>query len=119
LLSVTLNSWQRAPIEGIGLDAGIPNNSPLWRRRNKYPISTRAGGDNGGVFIAPPSHTMGLSLGLTAIMLCQHGHGRKESPNKSLQRSGGRWHLVCNGVVVMNKLPSISLGEPPGAELNR
>jgi hypothetical protein len=41
------------------------------------------------------------------------------SPNKSLLRSGGRWHLVCNEVAGMDKLPSISLSEPPGAELNR
>jgi hypothetical protein len=41
------------------------------------------------------------------------------SHNKSLLRSGGLWHLVCNEVAVMDKLPAISLGEPPGAELNR
>jgi len=39
--------------------------------------------------------------------------------NKSLQRSGGRCHLVCVAVVVLDKLPVISLGEPPGAELSR
>jgi hypothetical protein len=41
------------------------------------------------------------------------------SPNKSLLRSGGRWYLLCNEVVVMDKRPTISLGEPPGAELSR
>ena len=41
------------------------------------------------------------------------------SPNKSLLRSGGRCALVCKEVVVMDKLPTISLGEPPGAELSR
>jgi hypothetical protein len=40
-------------------------------------------------------------------------------PNKSLLRAGGRWHLECNEVVVMDKLPMTSLGEPPGAELSR
>jgi len=40
-------------------------------------------------------------------------------PNKSLQRSGGRCTLVCSTLVVMDKLPKISLGEPPGAELSR
>jgi hypothetical protein len=39
--------------------------------------------------------------------------------NKSLLRAGGRWHLVCKEVAVMDKLPMISRGEPPGAELNR
>jgi len=95
LASVTLNSWQRTPIDGMGLDAGIPNDSPLWRRRSKYPISTLAGGENGGVLIVPPNHTMGLSSGLTAVRLCQNRHYCNESPNKSLQRTGGRWYLVC------------------------
>lgn len=43
---------------------------------------------------------MGLSLGLTAVMLCQNRHGRKESPNKSLQRAGGRWYLACESLAV-------------------
>jgi hypothetical protein len=41
------------------------------------------------------------------------------SPNKSLQRSGGRWYLVCKSLAVIDKLPMISLGGPPGAELSR
>jgi hypothetical protein len=41
------------------------------------------------------------------------------TPNKSLLRAGGRWSLVCKEVVVMDKLPTISGGEPPGAELSR
>ena len=45
--------------------------------------------------------------------------GQYWSPNKSLLRSGGQWSLVCNEVVVMDKLPVIILGEPPGAELSR
>jgi hypothetical protein len=40
-------------------------------------------------------------------------------PNKSLQRSGGQWYLVCKSLAGMDKLPMISLGEPPGAELSR
>jgi hypothetical protein len=41
------------------------------------------------------------------------------TPNKSLLRTGGQWYLVCKEIVVMDKLPMISLGEPPGAELSR
>jgi hypothetical protein len=40
-------------------------------------------------------------------------------PNKSLLRSGGRWYLVCKSLAVIDKVPMISLGEPPGAELSR
>lgn len=94
LASATLNSWQRVPTDGIGLDAGIPKDSPLWTRRSRYPISTLASGEKGGVRIAPPSQTMGLSLGLTAAILCQNRHGCNESPNSALQRSGGKCPLV-------------------------
>jgi hypothetical protein len=41
------------------------------------------------------------------------------SPNKSLLRSGGQWYLVCKSLAVIDKLPLISLGEPPAAELSR
>jgi hypothetical protein len=44
---------------------------------------------------------------------------RATSPNKSLLRSGGRWYLVCKQLAVIDKLPMISLGEPPAAELSR
>jgi hypothetical protein len=44
---------------------------------------------------------------------------KRRPHNKSLLRTGGRLHSVCNEVVVMDKLHSISLGEPPGAELSR
>lgn len=53
------------------------------------------------------------------------GKRRKElklrllSPNKSLQRSSGRWYLVCNALAVIDKVPKISLGEPLAAELSR
>jgi hypothetical protein len=40
------------------------------------------------------------------------------TPLYSLQRSGGRWYLVCKSLAVIDKLPMISLGEPPGAELS-
>ena len=40
-------------------------------------------------------------------------------PNKSLLRSGGRWYLVCTALAVIDKVPMISLGEPPAAELSR
>jgi hypothetical protein len=42
-----------------------------------------------------------------------------ESHNKSLQRSGGQWYLVCKALAVFDKVPMISLSEPPGAELSR
>jgi hypothetical protein len=41
------------------------------------------------------------------------------SPNKSLQRSGGRWYLLCKSLAVIDKLPMISRGEPPAAVLSR
>ena len=41
------------------------------------------------------------------------------TPNKSLLRSGGRWYLVRKSLVVIDKVPMITLGEPPGAELSR
>lgn len=40
-------------------------------------------------------------------------------PNKSLLRVGGRWYLVCKLLAVVDKVPVLSLGEPPAAELNR
>jgi len=40
-------------------------------------------------------------------------------PNNSLQRAGGRWHLVCESLAVIDKVPVISLGEPRAAELIR
>jgi hypothetical protein len=40
-------------------------------------------------------------------------------PNKSLQRSGGRWYLECESPASIDKVPMINLGEPPGAELSR
>ena len=44
---------------------------------------------------------------------------RRMPPNKSLQRSGGQWHLVCKSLAIIDKVPMISLGEPPAAELSR
>ena len=46
-------------------------------------------------------------------------NGRRESPNKSLQRSGGQWYLVCKQLAVIDEVPTIILGEPPAAELSR
>jgi hypothetical protein len=39
--------------------------------------------------------------------------------NKSLLRTGGQWYLVCKSLAVIDKVPMISLGEPPDAELSR
>jgi hypothetical protein len=41
------------------------------------------------------------------------------SPNKSLQRAGGRWYLVCKALAGIDKVPMINLGEPPDVELSR
>jgi hypothetical protein len=41
------------------------------------------------------------------------------SPNKSLLRTGGQWYLVCKSLAGIDKVPMISLGEPPDAELSR
>jgi len=41
------------------------------------------------------------------------------APNKSLQRSGGQWYLECKQLAGIDKVPMISLREPPGAELSR
>ncbi len=43
----------------------------------------------------------------------------KVAHDKSLQRSGGQWYLVRKQLAVFDKVPMISLGEPPGAELSR
>ena len=96
LASVTLSSWQWTPTDGIGLDAGIPKESPLWRRRSKYPISTLASDENGGDLIVPPSHTMGLSLGLTASILCQNRHGCKSRLTRrcSEQAASAPWYAT-------------------------
>jgi hypothetical protein len=45
--------------------------------------------------------------------------GARQPPNKSLQRSGGRWYLVCKSLTIIDKVPMIRLGEPPGADLSR
>ena len=39
--------------------------------------------------------------------------------DRSLQRSGGLWYLVCALLAGLDKVPMISLGEPPGAEFSR
>jgi hypothetical protein len=41
------------------------------------------------------------------------------APNKSLQRSGGQWSLVCSSLAVLDKVPALGHCEPPAAELNR
>jgi hypothetical protein len=48
-----------------------------------------------------------------------HPAANPPSPNKSLQRSGGQWYLVCTSLAVIDKLPMTSLGEPPATELSR
>jgi hypothetical protein len=43
----------------------------------------------------------------------------REESIPSLLRSGGRRHLVCTSLAVIDKVHMTSLGEPPGAELSR
>jgi hypothetical protein len=43
----------------------------------------------------------------------------REESIPSLLRTGGRWYLVCKSPAVIDKLPVISRGEPPAAELSR
>lgn len=46
-------------------------------------------------------------------------HSMIVPPNKSPQRSSGRWYLVCKSLAVFDKVPMISLGEQLAAELSR
>jgi hypothetical protein len=43
----------------------------------------------------------------------------REESIPSLLRSGGQWYLVCKSLAGIDKVPMISLSEPPGAELSR
>ena len=43
----------------------------------------------------------------------------REESIPSLLRSGGLWYLVCKQLAGIDKVPMISLGEPPAAELSR
>ena len=63
--SLMRNSWHRGPIEGIGLEWGIPSISPRCNRRSKSPASNLAPAENGGVFISPSNQTSGLSTEAT------------------------------------------------------
>ena len=56
------NSWHREPIDGIGRDHGIDNNSPDCSSLKRYPASILAGENMGGVLISPCNHTSGLSF---------------------------------------------------------
>lgn len=60
--STIRNSWQRAPIEGIGRECGRPSLAPPCNCRSNTPASTRAARENGGVLTSPRSHTSGLSV---------------------------------------------------------
>ncbi len=63
--SLMRNSWHRGPIEGMGLEWGIPSISPRCNRRSKNPASNLAPAENGGVFISPSNQTSGLSTEAT------------------------------------------------------
>ncbi len=72
---------------GIGLECGIPSELPFWSSRRRYPASSLAEAEKGGVFTSPCSHTKGLSLGriradaMSYVTYCQ------PPPNKALQRT--------------------------------
>ncbi len=55
------NSWQRAAMDGIGLDCGRESSSPCCNWRSKNPASNRASGENGGVLTSPRNQMSGLS----------------------------------------------------------
>lgn len=63
LASLIRNSWQWEPIEGMGLEWGIPSVSPRCDRRSSCPASNLAPGEKGGVFISPSNQTSDLSAG--------------------------------------------------------
>jgi hypothetical protein len=73
-LSLIRSSWHRTPIEGMGLEAGNPSNSPCCRRRRRNPVSSRAPNDKGGVSTSPCNQASGLSFGLTGGSICQNRH---------------------------------------------
>src|SRR5215469_8105010 len=49
---------------------------PRCSRLSRYPASTLAAAENGGVLTSPCSHASGLSLRLTEISVCQIRHTR-------------------------------------------
>lgn len=51
------SSWQFLPIEGIGLESGISNNSPFWSFLNRKPALILASAENAE--FSPP-HTSKL-----------------------------------------------------------
>src|SRR5690606_16739735 len=59
--STIRSSWHRAPMLGIGREAGIPSRSPRWSMRSSTPASRRAALEKGGVLTSPCSQTSGLS----------------------------------------------------------
>jgi hypothetical protein len=72
--------------------------------------------------IHDPAHAALLGRRRGSIAIAQYpksARRRAVPPNQSLQRSGGRWYLVCKSLAVIDKVPMISLSEPPGAELSR
>jgi hypothetical protein len=58
-------------------------------------------------------------IGTCAPFVSQREERIAPSLDKSLLRSGGRCALIRKAVAVMDKLPAISIGEPPCAELSR
>lgn len=82
------SSWLRAPIDGIGLEAGISRRSPRCRRRRRNPASCLTSFEKGGDFTSPCSQTRGLCFGLAARSICQNGHTRKCQRRGTDRRQG-------------------------------
>lgn len=60
--SFTRNSWQRAPIVGMGREWGNESIAPSCSSRRSIPISLRAEMLMGGVLTSPCSQRRGLLL---------------------------------------------------------
>jgi hypothetical protein len=54
---------------GMGLECGIPSDSPTWRSRSSRPASRRASGENGGVLTSPLSQRIGFGFGASGAVL--------------------------------------------------
>jgi len=87
------SSWHLAPIDGIGLEWGMPGCSPCCKRLRRNPASTLAPWDKGGVFTSPWNQTSGLSFNfprenyMPNMTYCQHaGEQHNLTPSWSARR---------------------------------
>jgi hypothetical protein len=87
-LSLIRSSWHLTPTEGMGLEAGIPSDSPCCKRRRRNPVSSLASSDRGGVLTSPCNQARGLSFGLMGGSICQNGHTAKSRPTNPCSEPG-------------------------------